>query len=104
MSFQVTPGHPANPYPNSLALLRSPVVVPSQAKFSIPEMVAARAASAPHAAAVVSDNEILTYGELDQRANLWANRLIELGVIAETIVAICLDRSLQSLVSSLAVL
>ncbi len=71
---------------------------------SIAEVIAARAAEAPNAPAVVSNDEVLTYAELDQRANRVANQLVGLGVAAENIVAVCLDRSVESIISTLAIM
>jgi amino acid adenylation domain-containing protein len=70
----------------------------------IGEIVSAYAAKHPQATAVANDNEVMTYGELEQRANQLANYLINLGVGRETIVAISLDRSFESIISALAVL
>jgi amino acid adenylation domain-containing protein len=70
---------------------------------SISEAVAAQAAENPAAPAVVTSTSVLTYGELELRANQLANHLLELGVRNETIVAICLDRSFESIISALAV-
>jgi amino acid adenylation domain-containing protein len=70
----------------------------------ISQMVAARAKAAPSAPAVVSNSSMLTYAELDARANQLANRLTELGVGPETVVALCLSRSIESVMCSLAVL
>jgi amino acid adenylation domain-containing protein len=53
-------------------------------------------------AAIYSDRQ-LTYQELNQRANQWAHHLVELGVGAETIVAIIADRSLDFLTAILAI-
>jgi amino acid adenylation domain-containing protein len=69
----------------------------------IAEMVSAQAAKHPSAPAAVTDTAVLTYAELEERANELANHLIKLGVRPETIVAICLDRSFESLISALAV-
>lgn len=71
---------------------------------TIGEMIATHAKTGPEAPAIVVDGRVVTYGELDRRANQLANHLINLGVEAETIVAICLDRSAESVISSLAVL
>jgi amino acid adenylation domain-containing protein len=46
----------------------------------------------------------LTYGELEHRSNQTANRLMELGVTSETVVAVCLDRSIESVLCALAVM
>jgi amino acid adenylation domain-containing protein len=71
---------------------------------SIAETVSARVAENPAAPAVVTNTSVLTYGQLEQRANELANYLKSLGVRNETIVAICLERSFESIISALAVL
>ncbi|MGE5398775.1 MAG: amino acid adenylation domain-containing protein, partial [Ignavibacteriales bacterium] len=53
-------------------------------------------------AAVFRDNSI-TYKELNDRANQLAHRLVKLGVGPETIVGICIERSLEMLVTVLGV-
>src|SRR5437588_3960673 len=70
---------------------------------NVAELVSAHAAAAPKAIAITDDGRVMTYGELDGRANRLANYLIELGVGPEAIVGLCLDRSLLSVVSALAV-
>jgi amino acid adenylation domain-containing protein len=70
----------------------------------ISQLVALRAKSAPEAIAVEAGGAMLTYRELDTRANQLANRLVELGVGRETVVALALGRSAESVMSSLAVL
>ena len=70
----------------------------------ISQMVALRANAAPEAIAVEAGGARLTYSELDTRANQLANRLVELGVGPETVVALALGRSLESVMASLAVL
>jgi amino acid adenylation domain-containing protein len=71
---------------------------------SVPELVANQAAAMPNAVAVMARTESITYDELDKRANQLANYLISLGVGPETIVGLCLDRSLESIICALAVL
>jgi amino acid adenylation domain-containing protein len=71
---------------------------------SIGEAVSTLAAENPAAPAVVTGASVLTYGDLEQRANQLANYLTALGIREETIVAICLDRSFESIISALAVL
>jgi len=70
----------------------------------ISQTVAMRATAAPDAIAVEAGGEMLTYSELDARSNQLANRLVELGVGRETVVALALGRSPESVMSSLAVL
>lgn len=64
----------------------------------------AQAAKTPDAIAVICETEQLTYAELNQRANQLAHHLCSLGVQAESIVAICADRSVAMIVGILSVL
>jgi amino acid adenylation domain-containing protein len=66
------------------------------------EVFAEQAELASSAAAVVTDTERLTFGELNLRANQLANYLRLLGVGPEKRVCICLERSVDLLVSILA--
>ncbi|GBO51724.1 long-chain-fatty-acid--CoA ligase [Pseudanabaena sp. lw0831] len=58
----------------------------------------------PDAIAVVSKDEKLTYQELNSRANQLSHYLQALGVGTETLVAICVERSVQMLVGILGIL
>ncbi|KAG0362902.1 hypothetical protein BGZ54_008442, partial [Gamsiella multidivaricata] len=58
----------------------------------------------PDAVAVVHEDQSLTYGELNARANCLAHRLIKLGAHPDTLVAICVERSLSMIVGILAIL
>jgi amino acid adenylation domain-containing protein len=58
----------------------------------------------PEAIAVVFENRQLTYQELNTQANQLAHHLRSLGVTAETIVGIYLDRSLDMLIGLLGIL
>jgi natural product biosynthesis luciferase-like monooxygenase protein len=64
----------------------------------------AQAERMPDAVALVCEDEELTYGELNRRANQLARRLRALGVEAETVVAIYMQRSPSLLVAMLGVL
>ncbi len=64
----------------------------------------ARAAAMPDAEALVFGQQRLTYAELDARANQLAHHLRGLGVRAESRVVLCLERSLELIVSMLGVL
>lgn len=52
----------------------------------------------PNAVAVIFDNKQLTYRELNQRANKLAHYLQLLGVRPESLVGICMERSLEIVV------
>ncbi|MGB7951165.1 MAG: amino acid adenylation domain-containing protein [Candidatus Binatia bacterium] len=58
----------------------------------------------PEAVAVVFDGEELKYRELNRRANQVARYLIKLGARPETLVAICMERSLEMIVGILGIL
>ncbi|MDX7989230.1 amino acid adenylation domain-containing protein, partial [Xenorhabdus sp. 12] len=63
-----------------------------------------RARQYPDATAIVAGNQTMTYGELNQRANRLAHYLIALGVKPDDRVAICIERSLDTVVGILAIL
>ncbi|MBD2418345.1 AMP-binding protein, partial [Anabaena cylindrica FACHB-243] len=58
----------------------------------------------PDAIAVVFENEQLTYRELNTKANQLAHYLQKLGVKPETLVGICIERSLEMVVGLLGIL
>lgn len=58
----------------------------------------------PDAVALVQGDVEVTYKELNKRANRLAHRLQLAGVVTETMVACCLDRSIEMIVAFLAVL
>jgi amino acid adenylation domain-containing protein len=58
----------------------------------------------PEAIAVVYENQQLTYQQLNQRANQLANYLQKLGVKPETLVGICVERSLEMVIGLLGIL
>ncbi|MER5894238.1 amino acid adenylation domain-containing protein [Streptomyces sp. NPDC001876] len=78
----------------------SAVVVP---EVSVPELVARRVVESPGAVAVEAGGRSLSFAELDARANRLAHRLRAAGVGPESTVAVLLDRSVDLVVSLLAV-
>ncbi len=64
----------------------------------------AQAAEQPDAVAVVHEDQALTYGELNARANQVAHRLLALGVRPDDRVAICVERGLDMIVGLLGIL
>ncbi|MEU4782755.1 amino acid adenylation domain-containing protein, partial [Micromonospora sp. NPDC023633] len=67
-------------------------------------LVEAQAVRDPEAVALVLGDERLTYGELNTRANRLAHHLRARGVGPDRLVAICVERSLDTVVGLLAVL
>lgn len=58
----------------------------------------------PDAVAMESGEQKLSYGELNRRANRWANYLISLGVGPDERVVLCAGRSMEALVAMLGIL
>ena len=71
---------------------------------SIQQLFEDRVEHTPNAVAVVFQDEQLTYQQLNQQANQLAHYLKSLGVKGETLVGICIERSLNTIVSLLAIL
>src|SRR5438132_10478118 len=71
---------------------------------SVVELVALHAAMTPDAPAIVGCGKVMTYGELDKRANRLANCLVARGVGMDAIVGLCLERSPESVMCALAIL
>ncbi len=72
--------------------------------FSVPKLVQQNAAAMPEFVAVRSGDVLLTYRELDARANQLARYLSDLGVKPDSVVALYLKRSADFVVAALAVL
>ncbi|MEA2691482.1 MAG: hypothetical protein QOJ16_869, partial [Acidobacteriota bacterium] len=68
------------------------------------ELIAEQTRRSPEATAVVFADAVLTYGELDRRANRLARHLRRMGVGPEVVVGLCLERSLDLMVGLLGVL
>lgn len=70
----------------------------------VPDQIARWAAVAPHARAVVDGDHALTYAELHRRAGGLARRLRALGAGPDTVVAVYLERGVDLVVATTAVL
>src|SRR6185436_15822415 len=68
------------------------------------ELFEEQAERTPDAVAVVYEEEQVTYGELNERANRLAHHLQGLGVGEETLVGICVERSIEMVVGLLGIL
>uniref|UniRef100_UPI000B0B1E83 non-ribosomal peptide synthetase n=1 Tax=Pseudomonas sp. BIOMIG1BD TaxID=1758731 RepID=UPI000B0B1E83 len=67
------------------------------------QLIEAQAGRTPQACALVFGEHQLSYGELDARANQLARLLREHGVAADTLVGICIERSIEMVVGLLAI-
>ncbi len=63
-----------------------------------------QAAARPDAPAVVYGDSVLSYGELNRRANQVAHQLIGLGIKPDAVVALCVERSVEMLVGIFGIL
>jgi amino acid adenylation domain-containing protein len=68
----------------------------------VQQLFEAHARRAPEALAVSWSGGSMTYAELDRRANQWAHRLRGLGVRPESVVALLLERSAESVIAVVA--
>ncbi|QMU71814.1 amino acid adenylation domain-containing protein [Streptacidiphilus sp. P02-A3a] len=71
---------------------------------TLPKLFEAQVARTPHARAVSSGDTVLTYTELNERADLLAQNLRRHGVVHESAVAVLMERSIDLLVALLAVI
>lgn len=71
---------------------------------TIHEYFERQVAKSPDAIALISEQDYISYDSLNRSANLLAHRLIVLGVSPDTLVGVSLERSVQTLVSLLAIL
>ena len=71
---------------------------------TLPQLFEAQVRKNPAATAVVFEDQSLSYAELDARANQLAHHLIDLGVGPESIVGLCVERSLEMIVGLLGIL
>jgi amino acid adenylation domain-containing protein len=71
---------------------------------TVPELFEAQVRRTPDAAAVRDGGEVVSYAELNARANRLARYLVSLGAGAERVVAVALPRSAQMVAAVLAVL
>ena len=73
-------------------------------QLSIYHLVEKQVALTPDAVAVIFADQQLTYGELNERANQLAHYLSSLGVEADCLVGLCVERSLAMIIGILGIL
>lgn len=66
-------------------------------------LIEAQALRTPEAVAVLSGSDELTYAQLDRRANAVARKLAKSGVSPDSLVGVCLERSLDLVIALVAV-
>ncbi|WP_410667887.1 amino acid adenylation domain-containing protein [Amycolatopsis sp. cmx-4-68] len=79
-------------------------LVEASARHCTHELFEAQAVRSPAAIAVESGDRLVTYRELNHRANQLAHHLIALGVRPETLVGVVLDRTPETLIALLAIM
>ncbi|WP_415793644.1 AMP-binding protein, partial [Bordetella tumulicola] len=70
---------------------------------TLPALFEAQVRRDPQATAVVYEDEQLSYAELNARANRLAHGLISRGIGPESVVGLCLERSLDMVVALLGI-
>ncbi|WP_225732267.1 MULTISPECIES: non-ribosomal peptide synthetase [unclassified Nocardia] len=76
---------------------------PLPSPATVPAIFAEQVRRRPHATALISGENSLTYTELDIRSNQLAHRLRTLGAGPETVVGVCLPRSIELITALLAI-
>ena len=73
-------------------------------QLCIHQLFEAQVNRTPNAVAVICQDQQLTYQQLNRRANQLADRLHQMGVSADRLVGICLERSIEMVVGLLGIL
>ncbi|WP_310463067.1 non-ribosomal peptide synthetase/type I polyketide synthase [Sphaerotilus sp.] len=81
---------------------RHPLDLPTDR--TVVDLFEAQAARHPEHTALVFTDQLLSYGELNARANQLAQHLIALGAGPDTLVGLCVERSVEMIVGLLAIL
>lgn len=79
-------------------------MAPETGGLLIHRLVEAQAQAMPDKTALVFAGQTISYGELDRRAQLWAERLLGLAIGPECRIGVCAERSVELVVGLLAVL
>ncbi|MBT9518643.1 MAG: amino acid adenylation domain-containing protein [Methyloversatilis discipulorum] len=86
-----------------LLIDRNDTVSDYPAEATLASLFEARVRQAPDAPALISGEQVLSYGELNARANRLAHRLRALGVGPDCCVGLCIARSVELVVGALAI-
>ncbi len=87
----------------TLLVERNDTATDYPADATLASLFEARVRQAPDAAALISGEQVLSYGELNARANRLAHRLRALGVGPDRCVGLCMARSVELVVGALAI-
>ncbi|MBN1334138.1 MAG: amino acid adenylation domain-containing protein, partial [Synergistales bacterium] len=68
------------------------------------ELISQISASSPHSPALILSDRIMSYSELNYRSNLLADHIVTLGLDRHRPVGICMERSMEMVISLLAVM
>lgn len=71
---------------------------------TLPQLIEEQVEKTPHGIALEFNNRIMSFSELNNRANQLANHLRHLGVKAESKVGVCMERSFEMVIALLGIL
>ena len=71
---------------------------------SVPQLITCQALATPDAIAIIDEDNILSYSELNKRANQLAHYLQHIGVGPNVLARLCLERSVDLVVGLLGIL
>ena len=69
----------------------------------VPQIIEALAKKVPNLSAIVHNDKVISYAELNAKANQLANHIVALGLSGNKIVGVYMDRSIEMIVSFLAI-
>ncbi len=93
-----------SPYEKQLLQNIGQSVVNYPADKNIVTLFEETANSAPNASALVFENNIYTYGEINERANQLAHYLLSLKLPAESLIPLCMSRSAEMIIALLGIM
>ncbi|QHS63326.1 non-ribosomal peptide synthetase [Chitinophaga agri] len=88
----------------TLETMTVPPVVAYPADHSVGAVFSQQALTTPDATALLCDDTVLSYEALDAESNRLAAYLVQLGVAPESLVAVCIDRSADLIITLLGIL
>lgn len=96
-------GFPASESPQSQSAIQTATRGASAVRY-VPQLIADQSVATPEAVAIVAGSDVITYRELDTRANKIGNLLRAQGIGPGVVVGLCLERTADFVVGALGIL
>ncbi len=93
-----------NAVPTGLAVPQKSTVLAGNQEINVVESIRHWATARPHAPAIIHDDVVLSYAELEERSRQIAIRLRTMGVTSQSVVGVYAERSIALVVSALGIM